>query len=105
MFESFGRPHSGFGRFFFPVTWRRIRDQGIEELPRDECNIFNSFVERDFVCFRGLVKTADLTDELKSAGSNFILRSRRREVVEGFDVSAHRWSIIMPQADPINSAR
>jgi hypothetical protein len=46
--------------------------------------------EKDLlVGFRGLGKSADLSDELKRCGVDFLIRDWRIEVKKSFDIAAH----------------
>jgi len=55
--------------------------------------VINSTVERSFVYFRRLCKTAQFADELQRRRANLIRRRRWTEVMKRFDGSAHDGNI------------
>jgi hypothetical protein len=87
--ESRCAARARFRGFFFSISWRRVRFEGTDEAHRDGGDVVNRGLERAFICLGGLVKAADLPDELQRSGANLIGRDRWIEVEQRSDISAH----------------
>jgi hypothetical protein len=61
----------------------------MNERSRGLADLFDCVVESSFICFRGLIETAELAYKLERRGADFVLRSRWLEVEKRLDISAH----------------
>lgn len=91
--DSSPKPHYGasfrFCRLFFPIPWRCVRFQGMNETGRDQCDFINSSQERGLIGSRRFVETADFSHELERRGLNLVAGNRRIKIEKCFDVPAH----------------
>jgi hypothetical protein len=62
-------------------------------------HLFHGAIESDFVCLGGLCEAAQLSDELQRRRTDFFVRRRRFEIVQGFNVSTHNVGS-PPNAEP-----
>jgi hypothetical protein len=93
--EAFGRSSPGFQRLDVAVTRRSIRLQRIQQLSRDVGHAINGAMESLFVCLGGFGEAAQFPNELKRGRADLVVGRRRREVMQGFDVSAHKVSSLL----------
>lgn len=87
------RSRPRFRGFHSAVTRRRLGRQRAKELLRDLRHSLDRAVERLFVRFRRFGKSAELANELKRRGANLVPGRGRHEVMQGFNVSAHKFLI------------
>ncbi len=89
--KPFCGSRASFQRFHFAISRRSIRDQGIEQFPRDLRHAVYRPGERRFVHFGRFREAAQFSDKLKRRCTNFFFRRRRFEVMQSFDVSTHKF--------------
>src|SRR6266536_4406985 len=89
--KPFCGSRASFQRFHFAISRRSIRDQGIEQFPRDLRHAVYRPGERRFVHFGRFREAAQFSDKLKRRCTNFFFRHRRFEVMQSFDVSTHKF--------------
>src|SRR4051812_41665452 len=87
--ESLRRALTSLAGFLFPVPRRRLDLDRIDKAAGSVGHFFNSPVERLFVGLGRMGCAAELADELDGRRANLIIGRRRREIGEGFDISAH----------------
>ena len=80
---------SGLPRFNLTIARRRIRDQGIEQFPRNTRHLVEGCIERNFVSPGWLAETAQLSHKLQRRGPNLLVGRRRLKVMQRFNISAH----------------
>jgi hypothetical protein len=90
--ETFCRSHASFYGFHFSIARRSIRLQRIQQLARDAGHAINGAMESFFVCLGRFREAAQFSNELKGGRADLVVRRRRREVMQGFDVSTHKVS-------------
>src|SRR5262249_10810815 len=73
----------------FPRPGRRGRDQLLEPAARGRGHVLDPLLEDRGVRLRRRGEAADLPHELTGRGADFVLRDRRREVVESADAATH----------------
>jgi hypothetical protein len=83
-------------RLFVSILRRRRRFERTEKASGDAGDFIDGSQERRFIGLRRLVKTADLSHELKRSRSNLFVTDRRIEVEERFDIPAHTLPIARP---------
>jgi hypothetical protein len=91
--ESLGSAGLRLGRFFFTILRGCGSFERPEKAARHAGYFFDRALEGILIGFRRLAETADLSDELQGGGSNLIVRNRRIKVKQGFDISAHQFSL------------
>ena len=89
--EFFCGSRASFQRFHFAISRRSIRHQGIEQFPGDLRHAVYRPGERIFVHFGRSGETAQFSDKLKRRCANFFVGGGRFEVMQGFDVSTHKF--------------
>ena len=90
--EAIGRSRPGSQSLNLTIARRSIRDKRVKQLVRGFGHLVNRPAECDLVCFRGSREAAQLPDELQGRGKDFLIRGRRLEIVQSFDVSTHNKS-------------
>jgi hypothetical protein len=88
--KSLGSPGAGFGGFLIAILGRGGGLERLEELERDARDLLDGGGEGGFVGFGGLVEAGDFSDELKRSGADFVGSDGWIEIIESFDVAAHR---------------
>src|SRR5689334_9412409 len=83
------RPFARFFRLHLTVPRRRVRVQRADKTIGRGRYFLHRAIERGFVGLRWLARAAELPDELKRRGTDFVVSRGRREVRERFDVSTH----------------
>src|SRR3954465_14554552 len=63
----------------------------MEKAPGCAGDFLDCRLERDFVCLRRLVESADFSHELQGRSANLVIGNRWVEVEKDFDISAHGW--------------
>ena len=63
--KTFRRSSPSLGRFLDPISWRRVRDQGVEKMLGRMRHVVHGAIESFLVRFRRFRKTTQLPDELK----------------------------------------
>jgi hypothetical protein len=79
-----------FGGLYFAVPRRGLGGQGAKQLLRDSRHAIDGAIERFLVRLRRFGEAAQFPDELERRSADLVLRGRRREVMQGFDVSTHK---------------
>jgi len=74
------------------VAGRRLRDQRVEQLARRAGYPVYRALEGRLICLRRVVQPAQLSNKLERRSADLFIRCRRREVVQGLDVTAHEVS-------------
>jgi hypothetical protein len=87
------RPRPRFRGFHCAIARRRLRRQRVKQLLRDPGHTLDCAIERFLVRLRRPAKSAEFSDELKSRGANLVLCRRRHEVMQRFNISAHKISL------------
>jgi hypothetical protein len=100
--ESLSSAGLRLGRFFLAILRRCGSFERAEQAARHAGYFFDRAPEGILIGFGRLAETADLSDELQGRGSNLVLRNRWIKVKQGFDISAHQFSL---KSSERNSAR
>ncbi len=87
--EAFGVAESRGRGDFLAAFRRRVGDQRVDQLARDDRDAVDRAVERVLVRLRRLGGPAQLPHELQRRGANLLVGRRRIEVEQLLDVSAH----------------
>jgi hypothetical protein len=85
---------AGFGGFDFAVTRWRVSDKRVEQFGRDPGYFINRVIEDWFVGLRRLVEAAKLSHKLNCGRANLVFSGRWFEVVQGFDIATHNFSVL-----------
>jgi hypothetical protein len=93
--EAERRSGTRFSGFHVPVAGWRLGGQRLKQLLRDLRDAIDRAIEGFFVCLRRFREAAQLPNELKSRGADLFVRGRWREVMQSFDVSAHKLSSLL----------
>src|SRR4029077_9588548 len=83
------RPGTRLRRLDFAIAWWGARHQRVEKLACCSRNLVDGAVECDLVRLGRSREAAQLSDELERGSTDFFVRRRRFEVMEGLDVPAH----------------
>ena len=76
--------------FGFAVFRRCVRNKRFKQNFRCQSYLFNRRVKRFRIYRRRFIKPADFADKLNRRRPNFFIGRRRREIMQLFDVSAHK---------------
>ncbi|MEY2548934.1 MAG: hypothetical protein QOD64_1516 [Verrucomicrobiota bacterium] len=87
--EPFRRSSPGLRRFRVAIARRRVRDERLKQMFGGMSDVVHGAIESFLVSFRRLREAAQLANELKRGGANFVLSRRRQEVMQGLNISAH----------------
>src|SRR6185436_16515331 len=96
--EPCGAPLPRLRRLDVAVAWRRARDEVSEEMLRGVRHVVDRALEGGFVRFRRTREAGDLSHELQRGGMDLLVRRRRLEVVQRFDVPTHDELLMDPMA-------
>lgn len=77
------------GSLRFTVAGRSRSGEGAEEGFRRLGHMFDRPIEGGLIGLRGGIEAADLADELQRRRTDLLIRGRRVEIEEGFDIPAH----------------
>jgi len=78
-----------FGRFGFAIARRCVGDERIEQFARRLGDVGDGMLESGFVRFGWMGESAEFAYELNRRRANLVFGSRRRKVMERFDIAAH----------------
>src|SRR5207247_8549849 len=87
--KAFRRPRTSLGQFNCAIARWSIRTQRLKEFVSRLRHLVDRAIEGEFVSLRGLVKAAELADELQRIRADPFVGRRRFEVVQSLNVSTH----------------
>lgn len=92
--EAYCRSCPGFCSFHFAISRRRVCYQGGEQLLRNASHVLDGAMERLFVRLRRFGEAAQFADKLQRRSADLVVRGGRQEVMQGLNISAHRFSLL-----------
>src|SRR6266576_3408392 len=93
--KPLGRSCASFQCFRLAISRWSIRHQRIKQFLRDLRHPIDGASESLFVRLGRFGEAAQFSNELKRRRPNFFLRGRRREVMQCFDVSTHKFLLVI----------
>lgn len=103
--KTLRRSRASFHRFYFAIARRNICLQRMQQLSRNVRHTIDRPIKRFFIRLGRFGEAAQFPNELKRGCADLFLRGRRREVMQGFDVSTHKQFLILKLAAVYPSAR
>src|SRR5260370_26844612 len=85
--KSFGRPGASTFIFFLSIAWFGCGGQRIQQIPRDDTDLFNGPVEGFFISFRGGLIARNLSHKLERSLADLFIIGCVIDIAQWFDIS------------------